>query len=175
MCSGNEAWPLWMVLSLLILSSTLQTHTASRLSAFAFMMSASKSQAWQKSSSVPYNTSLSVNGGCRLSKGKRTIKAAPMFIRTSAMSATVGTHTLKFGLPFTTETAMKQNNVKISKKKEWGNTRWRLCVCVCARNRTLTYLISSSTCNITQSLQRLFRYHPLIMDRHQLMMRSTQK
>lgn len=53
---------------------------------------------------VTYNKSLSVNEGCKFSKGKRTTKAAPIFIRASAISAKVGIHTSKFCLPFLPET-----------------------------------------------------------------------
>lgn len=59
----------------------------------------------RRKESVTYNKSLSVNEGCKFSKGKRTTKAAPIFIRTSAISAKVGIHTSKFCLPFLPETA----------------------------------------------------------------------
>ncbi len=58
---------------------------------------------------VTYSRTPSVNGGCRFSKGKRVTNAAPIFIRTSATSAKLGTHTLNCWLPlFTKERERKK-------------------------------------------------------------------
>lgn len=62
----------------------------------------------RRKESVTYNKSLSVKEGCKFSKGKRPTKAAPIFIRTSAISAKVGIHTSKFCLPFLPETGKPQ-------------------------------------------------------------------
>lgn len=66
-----------------------------------------------------------MNGGCRFSKGKRVTNATPIFIRTSATSAKLGTHTLNSLLPFFTEEEKKMstclnNSKETLKALGWG-------------------------------------------------------